>query len=289
MTAPGTRRVTSRTKAADGSMSLLEHMQELRRRLFYSLIAITITLVVAYVFFVPILHFIDRPYCDLPRSRRVGGDKCNLVAFGVLDPFKIRLQLSLYIGIALASPIWLYQLWAFITPGLHRNERRWALSFVALSVGLFAAGGALAYLTLSKGLNFLLGAAGNDVTNLVPVDRYLSYVTAMVLVFGISFEFPLLLLMLNLTGILSGDRMLRWWRAMVFGLTVFAAVATPSQDPFTMTALALPMIVLYFLTCFVARGLDKRKARRRAEREQDVDAGPPDNERIEPSLEPLRD
>jgi len=254
--------VPKSNRAADGSMSLLEHMQELRRRLIISLIAVLITMVVAYVFFEPIFHVITRPYCDLPRSRRVGGDTCTLVTFGVLDPFKLRLQLSMYAGLVLASPVWLFQLWRFITPGLHRNERRWALSFVAVSVGLFAGGAALAYFTLSKGLGFLLGAAGNDITNLVEVNKYLSYVVAMVLVFGVSFEFPVLLLMLNLTGMLPAQRMFGWWRPMVFGITVFAAIATPSQDPFTMSALAVPMVLLYFASCGIARVFDKRRLAR---------------------------
>lgn len=256
---------------ADGNMPLLAHLQELRRRLIIALLAVLVGLIIGYVAFEPIFHFITRPYCHLPRAHRVGGDSCSLVTFGVLDPFKLRLQLSLYIGLALASPIWLYELWAFITPGLHRNERRWALSFVTASVGLFAAGAALAYLTLSKGLGFLLGAAGNDITNLVEVNRYLSYVTAMVLVFGVSFEFPLLLLMLNLAGLLTSARMLSWWRPMVFGITVFAAVATPSQDPFTMTALAAPMVLLYFVAVLVARVIDRRRARRQAEVEAEIE------------------
>jgi sec-independent protein translocase protein TatC len=261
-------------RQTDGSMSLLEHMQELRRRLIVSLIAILIALVVAYVFFEPIFHLITRPYCNLPRSRRIGGEKCSLVTFGVLDPFKLRLQLSLYVGLGFASPIWLFQLWGFITPGLHRHERRWAVTFVGASLGLFASGAALAYLTLSKGLGFLLGAAGNDITNLVEVNKYLAYVTAMVLVFGVSFEFPLVLLMLNLTGILSAAKMFSWWRPMVFGITVFAAVATPSQDPFTMTALAAPMVLLYFASCGAARFVDRRRRLRQSAEDAALTAAP---------------
>ena len=245
-------------------MPLLEHLQELRRRLFFAVIAIAIGMVLGYVFFGPIFDLIKQPYCHLPKVRRDGGPDCQLYVFGVIDQFKVRLRVAMYVGIIGASPIWLYQLWAFITPGLHRNERRWTNTFVISSVLLFAAGVFLAYLTLAKGLSFLLGVGGSGITTLVGVNTYLTYFTAMVLVFGIAFEFPLLLLMLNLTGVLTGARMLSWWRPMVFGITVFAAIATPSQDPITMTALAAPLVALYFLTGGVARMLDSRKERRAA-------------------------
>lgn len=247
-------------------MPLVEHFYELRRRLFVSIVAVGLAMVVGFVFFGPIFHVITLPYCDLKLSHcSAGSGTSTLVTLGVLDPFKIRLKVATFTGILLSAPIWLYQLWAFITPGLKRHERRWALSFVTSSVLLFAAGAAMSYLTLSKGLGFLLHLAGNDVTALVEVNKYLNYAQAMTLVFGVAFEFPLLVIMLNLAGLVTASRLWSWWRPMVFGITVFAAVATPSQDPFTMSALAVPLVVLYFVSVGVARGVDRRRARHRVE------------------------
>ena len=161
-----------------------------------------------------------------------------------------------------ASPIWLFQLWRFITPGLYSHDRRYASTFVGVSVLLFAMGAAFAYLTLEKGLHFLLGFANGDISSLLTISSYLSFVTAMVLVFAVSFELPLLIVMLNLVGILPADRLRSWSLASIFGIFVFAAVATPSQDPFTMSALAIPMCLLYGVAVLIATIHDRRAARR---------------------------
>ncbi len=263
-------RTASRQRASDGSMPLLEHLTELRRRLVVSALALLVGIVVAYIFFPPIFSWIEHPYCHLPRNRRPGDGRCQQYAFGVLDQFKVRLKVSLYTGILGSSPVWLTQLWAFITPGLHRHERRWTVVFVASSLVLFAAGVALAYLVMAKGLEFLLGVGGNGITTLLGVNAYLSYFTSMVLVFGLAFEFPLLLMMLNATGLLTSARMLSWWRYFVLGITVFAAVATPTQDGFTMLALAIPLVGLFFLCIGLARIVDGRRARRQAAADAEI-------------------
>jgi sec-independent protein translocase protein TatC len=161
-----------------------------------------------------------------------------------------------------ASPIWLFQLWRFVTPGLYRHERRYASTFVAASVLLFAMGAAFAYLTLPKSLHFLLGLANGDIASLLPFNNYLSFFMGMVLVFAISFELPLLVVMLNLVGVLSAERLRGWSRAIIFAIFVFAAVATPSQDPFTMLALSVPMCLLYGVAVLIATVHDRRVARR---------------------------
>lgn len=263
-------RTSAHQRAADGSMPLLEHLTELRRRLVISAVAIVAGMIIAYIFFPQIFSVIKHPYCSLPEKRRQGGTGCHLYAYGILDQFKVRLKISLYAAILCSAPIWLYQFWAFITPGLHRHERRWTTTFVLTSILLFAGGVALAYLTLAKGLEFLLGVGGSGITTLVGVNTYLSYFTAMVLVFGLAFEFPLLLMMLNLTGLLTSARMRSWWRQMVLGITVFAAVATPSQDPFTMTALAVPLVALFFVCIGLAHIVDARRARRQAIAEAEI-------------------
>ncbi|HVV76864.1 MAG TPA: twin-arginine translocase subunit TatC [Mycobacteriales bacterium] len=243
-------------------MTLSEHLAELRYRVVASLVAVVVTTTVAYVFHARILTFVSHPYCKLPEHYRAIQGHCTLVAFGVLEPFTLTLKLSLYAGVIAASPIWLFQLWRFITPGLYAHERRYATSFVSVSVLLFAMGAAFAYLTLPTGLHFLLGFAHGGISSLLTFNSYLSFVTAMVLVFAVSFELPLLVVMLNLVGILPADRLRRWSRGIIFGIFVFAAVATPSQDPFTMSALAIPMCVLYGVAVLIATIHDRRVARR---------------------------
>jgi len=243
-------------------MSLVEHLRELRRRVVISAIAIAAGTAVAFVFHHQLLHLITKPYCDLPAHTRALPGRCTLVVSGVLDPFTVTLRLSLYAGLLISSPIWLWQIWQFITPGLYRRERRWALTFVGSSVALFAAGAVVAYITLQNGLRFLLSFASGGIGALLNFNSYLSYVTAMVLVFAVSFEFPLFLIMLNLANIVSYQTLRRWWRGIIFGIFVFAALATPSQDPFTMSALALPMCLLYGVALVVASVHDRRLAAR---------------------------
>jgi sec-independent protein translocase protein TatC len=174
----------------------------------------------------------------------------------------IRLKVSMMAGAVASAPVWLYQLWSFITPGLHRHERRWSLTFVGCSLALFALGGFFAYVTLNKGLQLLLGFSGDGLVSILDVNKYISYVIAMLLIFGLSFELPLLVTMLNLAGVVSTARLRSWRRAEIFLVFLFAAVVTPSQDPFTMLALGLPMVVLYEVALVVGWLNDRRKALR---------------------------
>lgn len=246
-------------------MSLVDHVYELRNRLFKALIALAVGTVIGYFWYeYGLFDFLRKPYCDLPASIRQS-ESCDLPFFGVLDGFFLRLRIAMIAGVVLSSPVWLYQLWAFITPGLHRNEKRWAITFVSIATLLFLAGAAVAYVTLQKGLQLLLGIAGDGVIPVIEVTRYLRYVVAMLLVFGVSFEFPLIVTMLNLAGLVSAQKLRSMRRGVVFGVFVFAAVATPSQDPFTMIAMALPMCLLYEISVVIARVHDKRAARRELE------------------------
>jgi sec-independent protein translocase protein TatC len=249
-------------RSPDGRMTLAEHLYELRRRVVISVLAILVATIAAYVVHSDLLRLVTHPYCQLPRRYRLDPNKCSLFVSGVLDPFRITLKISLYAGVLASSPIWLYQIWKFITPGLYSHEKRYATSFVAASVALFAMGAGFAYLTLEKGLHFLLGFASGGLTSLLQFDNYLSFVVAMVLIFAVSFELPLVVVMLNLVGVLSADRLRRWSRGVIFGIFVFAAVATPSQDPFTMSALAIPMCLLYGVAVAIATMHDRRVARR---------------------------
>ncbi len=243
-------------------MSLTEHLRELRNRLAKALVALTIATVVCFIFEPHIFNILKEPYCSLPESARAGGGKCQLFFFGILDAFMIRLKISLISGAVFSAPVWLYQLWSFITPGLHRHERRWSLTFVGFSLVLFGLGAYFAYLTLSKGLQLLLGFSGDGLVSLLDVNKYLSYVFAMLLIFGLSFELPLLVAMLNLAGVVSTAKLRSWRRAEIFLVFVFAAVVTPSQDPFTMIALGLPMCLLYEVALVIGWLNDRRRGRR---------------------------
>ncbi len=247
-------------------MSLAGHLYELRNRLVKALLGLVVGMVVAFVFYPHIFAVLKAPYCGLDTARRsVGGTGCNLFQFTVFEGFTVRLRVAMLAGSLFSAPVWLYQLWAFITPGLHRSERRWAVRFVLASVGLFAAGAAVAYYFLRHGLQFLLTIAGGGVEPVIGISSYLSFVSTMLVIFGISFEFPLLVVMLNLAGVLSYDRLRSWRRMEIFLVTVFAATATPTQDPFSMLGLAAPMWLLYEVALLVARGHDRRVARRAAE------------------------
>lgn len=246
-------------------MSLIAHLTELRNRVAKALVAIVVAGGVAFWWYQHGLGtFIRAPYCDLPPRLRYGGDTtaCGLL---VTDPFSgvfIRLKVAVLVGVVLSSPVWLYQLWAFITPGLKRNERRYAVSFVAASSTLFAGGAMLAYLFLGAGLRALLGLAGDGVVVALTAQDYIGFVLSVLIAFGVSFELPLVMVALNLVGILGYPVLAKGRRWIMFLTIVFAAVVTPTQDPFTMLAMALPMMLLFEVAIQVARVVDKRRARR---------------------------
>jgi sec-independent protein translocase protein TatC len=248
-------------RAADGSMTLVEHLRELRTRLFRASLAIVVGFGFGIWLASPVRRLLQQPYCELPGSAPNG--RCQFTQLGPADLFLLNLKIALWVGLILAAPIWLYQLWAFIAPGLHKHERRYAYIFTALAAPLFVAGAVLAYFVIAKGLGFLVGLAGEDVTNTLEITRYISFVTNMILMFGVAFEFPLIVLMLNFVGIASARRLLGWWRVAVFLFFLFAAIVTPTPDPFGMTALALCLCALYFAAVGVAFVNDRRRGRGR--------------------------
>lgn len=263
-------------------MPLAEHLRELRNRLAKALLAIVAVTVVAAFFYEAIINLLTGPILDSIgceksfaelADAKSGTEPCAQITInGLLGPFTLALKVSLTAGIVLASPVWLYQLWAFVAPGLHRNEKKYAYAFVATGAPLFLIGAYFAYAVLPTSAEVLIEFTPSDVDNLLPLDELLDLVTRMVIVFGLSFELPLLLVMLNLTGVLTGRRMLGWWRAMIMGITLFAAIATPSTDPLTMILLAGPIWVLYFGAVAVSLVNDRRKARREALEPDDDEA-----------------
>src|SRR5471030_954597 len=255
----------------EGRMSLADHLRELRGRLLKCTIAITIGGIVSFVFFNRIWAFLQRPYCEVHQhqaldvvSKVKGCGAGPLVFSSVFDPILWHFKVALIGGLVLASPVWLYQLWAFVTPGLQRKERRYSLAFVGIAVPLFLCGATLAYFVMSKGLQLLLNFAPTNTVSLISIDHYLSYALAMLLMFGLSFDLQLLVVMLNFVGILSYARLKKSRRLSIFLCFVFAAVATPSGDPFTMLALGVPLILLLELATQIARVHDRRKAKAEA-------------------------
>jgi sec-independent protein translocase protein TatC len=253
------RRKNEFHRAADGSMTLMEHVRELRDRLFKATLGVLAGFVAGYWFAKPVIQFLKKPVCDVVQPRY---GQCEFVQLGVPDFFLLTLKVGLWLGLLVASPIWLYQLWAFVAPGLHRHERRYAYVFIAIATPLFAVGAVLSFLALKHGLEWLLPPQEVVATQL-EISRYVDFVTTMMIIFGVAFEFPLLALMLNFTGMVSARRLLSWWRAVVFVFFAFAAVVTPTPDPFTMSGLALAMSALYFAAVGVAFLVDRRRDRNR--------------------------
>lgn len=277
-------------------MPLVEHLRELRNRLAKGLLAIVLVTIVAAFFYNEIINFFTKPILSeigcsqsFEELARAGDDSpcARITINGLLTPFTLALKVSLMAGVVLASPVWLYQLWAFVAPGLHRHERKYAYAFVATGAPLFLGGAYFAYLVLPTTAKVLIEFTPFGVDNLLPLDDLLDLVTRMVVVFGLSFELPLLLVLLNFSGVITGRRMLGWWRGMIMGITVFSAVVTPSTDPLTMLALAGPIWILYFAAVAISLVNDRRRSRREAmgprdDEASDLDLTPEDIDEVEP-------
>jgi sec-independent protein translocase protein TatC len=251
-------------QAADGSMTLIEHVRELRNRLFWASLGVVAGLIVGFIISGWVFDILKGPYCSLDSSwvTNASGERvCNFIVLGVVDPLILKLKIALWVGLILGAPVWLFQLWAFIAPGLHKHERKWAYVFVAIAAPLFAGGTILAFFVVKHSLAFIQEAGILGVTTQLEVGAYIGFVTNMLLLFGVAFEFPLVLLMLNFTGVVSARKLLGWWRIVTFLSFAFAAIATPDPGPFGMTLLALCMVLLYLAATGVAFINDKRKGR----------------------------
>jgi sec-independent protein translocase protein TatC len=254
------RAAARRPRPSDGRMSLVDHLAELRLRLALGLGAIVVAAVGVFIFWDPVYDFLRQPYCDT----QVGRENCNLHAFGPFEQFKVRLRVAFLGGIVLAAPVWLYQLGAFITPALHRNEKRYAAGFLGASLVLFAAGTVFAYLTIARGLDFLLRMGGDDVDTLISIQSYLSFVTLCLVAFGVAFLFPVVVTFLNLVGIFPAAKMKSWRRGMIVAIFIASAFITPSQDPITFTIMAIPLVLLYEGCILIARTREKAVRKRLA-------------------------
>jgi len=247
----------------EGRMPLLEHLAELRNRLLKAAIVLVLGMVIALVYSNQTWHLVTRPFCEAVIRGHTGchqaGDQ--LVVNGVFEGFFIRVKIAFFIGLIGSSPVWLYQLWAFIAPGLYSREKKWAYIFTGTAVPLFLGGSLLAYLVMDKGLHYLLGLTPAGVLNLPSVDTYLSYFVGMIVGFGIAFELPLVMIMLNLAGILTHERFRRWRKMLIFIVFLVAGIANPSPDPWTMLILGGMCVVLVEVAEVFVYFNDKRRAR----------------------------
>ena len=251
-----------------GRMPLLEHLRELRKRVFKSSIAVIVGFGVGWAFYNTIITKLAEPVCDLKKAQESGATHCgSLYINGVLGPLNLQIKVALLTGVIMMAPIWLYQLWAFIAPALHRKEKRSSILFFIAATPFFAAGATLGYIVLPIAIKVLFGFTPNALSNLVKFDDYLDFVLRIILLFGIAFELPVFLVTFNFIGFLSGKAILKPWRAWIFGITLFIAGFTPSADPLSMALLAVPLISLYFMAGGIALLNDRRRAKKFSESE----------------------
>ena len=241
-------------------MTVMEHLEELRRRIVICLLALAVGMVIAWPLYGHFITLIRQPFCTyvhaLPAAQRPPAD-CNLIFTGLLEGMLVKLKIVLYLGIAISLPVLLYQLWGFIVPGLHNREKKMAGPFIASSLILFAAGAVFAYVLLPRGLNFLLGFAGPGAVPLIKLDDYATFVVLLVVAFGLSFEFPVLLIFLLLVRVISTAQLRRVRRYAILGISIFAAVITPSSDLYTMLGLMIPMVLFYEAAIIIGRFLKR--------------------------------
>jgi sec-independent protein translocase protein TatC len=245
-------------ESAHGRMTLMEHLAELRRRIIICAIAIVVGATIGFLIYGRILHVLSEPYEQVTRHRRgcpTGG--CRLVATDPLAPFLVRLKVSTYAGLIIALPVLLWQLWRFITPGLNPKEKRYAIPFILSSIVLFLMGAAVAWLTFPKALGFLVGIGGGDISTFFTADKYLTFISLMIIAFGVSFEFPVVLVFLMLARVLKTSTLRKYRRHAIVGITAFAAVITPSQDPYSLFFMAAPMCLFYEGSIIIGRILKR--------------------------------
>jgi sec-independent protein translocase protein TatC len=233
-------------------MTLAEHLGELRRRIVVILVAFAAAATITFVVYPHVLHFLQSPYCHVAGRRN-----CQLFITDPLGGLTLRIKLAAYGGLFLASPVILWELWRFITPGLHANEKRYAIPFVAASVALFAGGAVLAYVSFPHALRFLGNVGGPSLHQIYDPNKYLSLIVALMAVFGLTFEFPVVLVSLELAGVVRPARLASWRRWAIVLIVTFAAVITPSGDPFSMLALALPLYLFYELSIVLGKLLGR--------------------------------
>jgi len=255
---------SQRPQNPEGRMALMDHLRELRNRVVKMALALAAGMTAGFIFFSQAWHVIERPLCSATirghsGCRTLGVNQ--LVLNGPLDAFYLRVKVALIVGVILSSPIWLYQIWAFVAPGLYAREKRWSYIFLGAAIPLFGIGITLCYLSLGRSMRYLLGLTPSGVGNYIQVDQYMSFVMAMMLAFGLAFEVPLLIVMLNLARVLTHERFRKWRRMLIFGVFLIAGMANPSPDPLTMLILGGGCALLVEVAEFIVWSHDRRRAR----------------------------
>ena len=250
-------------------MALKEHLREARNRLIKAAIAVIVATVAGFFISDPVFQALSEPVIAINAQE---GRTASLNFNSAVSPFDLLIQVSVFLGVVMSSPVWLYQLWAFITPGLKTKERRVALSFIAVAVPLFLAGVALAWLILPNAVRVLTGFTPDDFSNVIDVSIYFTFVLRLMLAFGIAFLLPVVLFGLNLVGLISGRQILKAWRITVFLVCLFAAMAAPGGDALSMLYLAVPLLLLFFVAIGMCLLNDRRRARRNAARNAAMEA-----------------
>jgi sec-independent protein translocase protein TatC len=240
---------------ADGRMSLMEHLFELRSRLVKSVIAVVLGALVGFLLYDQIFDVLIKPYCDIQDG------VCKLYQTDPLEGFSVRLKIAGYSGIALAMPVLLWQVWRFVTPGLYAHEKRYAIPFVTSALLLFVSGAGLAYYTLPKALAFLVSIGGDNLEQIFSPAKYFQLITYMMLAFGVGFEFPILLIFLQLAGIVKPEKLGSWRRYAIVGIVTLVAVITPSGDPYSLLVLSVPMVIFYEISILVGKIMRRRRNR----------------------------
>ncbi len=263
VSAPSGRRGRSRRPGnPDGAMTLMEHLREFQTRLFRAVLGIMAGAAVAWLFYDQLFNFIRAPFDSVVEQARAQGKQITLAINGVTDAFSLQLEIVLIGGLILSLPIWLYQLWRFLAPGLKGNERRWAYVFVVGATPLFLIGAGVAYRVMPSLLHLLLGFTPENVANIINVSEYLAFTIQLMVFFGIGMVVPLIFVMMNFAGLLRGSTLVRAWRWLLVGVLTFAAVATPSGDPVNMLIVATPFGTLVFIAVLIMVINDKRRDRR---------------------------
>ena len=242
-----------------GTMSVLEHLDELRRRIVIAMLAIAAGAVIGWFLYPHVLELLTGPYCQYlrehPEVRPPAG--CDLTFMSPVDAFLTKIKMVGFLGLIVALPVVLFQLWAFIVPGLTSREKKWSIPFITTATLLFIGGAAFSIWTLPRALEFLLGFGGELVVPLITFDRYLGFVTLVTLAFGVSFLFPVVLVFLEAIGVLTWQRLASWRRWTILGIAIFSAVITPSGDPYTMFAMMIPMYLFYEASIIIGRILKR--------------------------------
>jgi sec-independent protein translocase protein TatC len=251
--------MSAQPSSAETGMTLVEHLTELRTRLIICVVAVAIGMVLGFILYPWVFDFLIHPYKEIATAENsVAPGK--LVQFDPLEGFSIRMKTSAYTGIAFAMPVILWQVWQFVTPGLYPHERRYAVPFVASALVLFALGAGLAYYTLPRALEFLVDIGGDDLVTAFAPGKYFQLITYMMLAFGIGFEFPIVLIFLQMAGIVDAATLRKGRRFAIVGICVLVAVITPSGDPISMLMLSVPMVLFYEAAIVVGSIITKRQA-----------------------------